>query len=177
MRGRIARECVLWEHTLLVALSKNGANMATGERLFTHPPSARTRAASGSAMRLTAPRPCKWPSEWSLCRRPNACSAFCGLRGFPDTQWVPGVKSVVTDSNRASNLYPDPASGNLLHHRSTQSILQATSYFEPTPLAHSTRAQAKVTRSATPVVQVCASNRDASAALCCLTDSPRQHKN
>ena len=48
MRGRMARECVLWEHTLLVALSKNGAKTATGERLFTHPPSARTRAAFAS---------------------------------------------------------------------------------------------------------------------------------
>ena len=81
-------------------------------------------------------------------------------------------------SQRQTSLLPLWLQGSKSHngHRRLET-LQATSYFEPTPLAHSTRAQAKVTRSAIPVVQVCASNRDASAALCCLTDARHQHEN
>ena len=156
--------------------------MAPEECDIAHPPSARTRAVWLTAARLTAPWPCKGPLELSLYRRPNVCSSLCGRRDLPVTQWAPGVKSVawcssVIDFNRASNLSLGPASGNSLYHRNAKSILRATNYFEPTPLAYPTRAQANVTRSATPVMQVCASNRDASAALCCLTGVPLKHNN
>ena len=99
--------------------------MAPEGRNFLHPPSARTRAASSSAMRLTALWLYKLPTEKPLCRQPSVCSSLYGHRDLPVTQWAPGVKSVawrngVINVTRASDLSPDPASGNLLHHRNAK---------------------------------------------------------